>query len=471
MSVFPEKHINIPRPAFVAVAIFVLSLFSFDSNFLSVVSDDYFEKHQIDSEQFVLDGILHSRISNDHMMGKFSRNSQFGDELFLRARAYYNTGDITGDFLEYKSQFGLQFYFFRFLSEHINSDIAFLEWVAALLMAMVVSTFYIGMAREYSPGAALLFSLTLVLSPLITAFARNLYWVEFTWFLPALTALLLGRGAMISVPGLMLETVLLFFAFLIKFLCGYEYATVVVLAACTFILGHAVRNGFEFRRLAVHISMCAAASLLAFSLAIAIHVRSIEPDPLTGLADIMTTAKKRLTSQLTDPAFVADLCSKEKDPIAHDACVADYTTSLNANPIKVVAKYFLMLRFLPWSDFITLDRAEKDKIKAFLANPTLSSFVNTASKRVVAAYFLFSLNIGAFLLFNFAVFYKIIRNRSDLSLLTTAAFIASVSWFIAAKGHSAQHYHINYVLWYLPYIPFGVILLLSPRESEVTQRK
>ena len=45
-------------------------------------------------------------------------------------------------------------------------------------------------------------------------------------------------------------------------------------------------------------------------------------------------------------------------------------------------------------------------------------------------------------------------------------FIAPLSWFFLVKNHSYHHYHLNYVLWYLYFIPFSAVVL-----SEVKWKK
>ncbi len=37
------------------------------------------------------------------------------------------------------------------------------------------------------------------------------------------------------------------------------------------------------------------------------------------------------------------------------------------------------------------------------------------------------------------------------------ALLAPVSWFFLAKGHSYIHYMINYALWHLPFVPYGML--------------
>jgi hypothetical protein len=52
-----------------------------------------------------------------------------------------------------------------------------------------------------------------------------------------------------------------------------------------------------------------------------------------------------------------------------------------------------------------------------------------------------------------------IFRRDSLSALALGGFfVGSANWFFAAKGHSYIHYQLNYVLWYLLFVPVAVLL-------------
>ena len=63
------------------------------------------------------------------------------------------------------------------------------------------------------------------------------------------------------------------------------------------------------------------------------------------------------------------------------------------------------------------------------------------------------------LLFLTLILVAFLRSNLKMRLILMLSFMAPLSWFVIAKGHSAGHYHINYVLWYLPFIPFSFIAL------------
>jgi hypothetical protein len=44
--------------------------------------------------------------------------------------------------------------------------------------------------------------------------------------------------------------------------------------------------------------------------------------------------------------------------------------------------------------------------------------------------------------------------------LVFTSFIAAVSWFVLAKGHSQVHTFLNYVVWPIGFVPFSVLYLV-----------
>jgi hypothetical protein len=53
------------------------------------------------------------------------------------------------------------------------------------------------------------------------------------------------------------------------------------------------------------------------------------------------------------------------------------------------------------------------------------------------------------------------RNPYLLPLLITTWFsvLSPLSWFIIAKGHSAEHIFLNPIVWHMPFVLFGVTLV------------
>ena len=134
----------------------------------------------------------------------------------------------------YESQYGLQGRIFQHLSEYID-DLDTLRLYCALGTAFVLLCIVYLIQRKYNRLFAGIYYMVFLLSPWVVNFANNMYWVEFTWFVPMLAGLWCSmktdskkrrRGCYC----------LIFLSILIKSLCGYEYITTVMLGAISFLL-------------------------------------------------------------------------------------------------------------------------------------------------------------------------------------------------------------------------------------------
>lgn len=437
----------------------ITAFLSYNNNFFLVTSDKLFLEHQLDSEQLVLDGILHRSEGNGPLkMGRYAR-PEINNQSIL-AHQLYADHNKDGEFSNYESQFGLQYYLFSFLAEILERDVRFLQAFSALLMSLIVVLFFIAIRREFSQVHAFFFCATLIFSPWVVIFARNLYWVEATWFLPTAITFLYGKRSLISGKSAIKMGALLFAAFLAKFLCGYEYLTTIALSACAPLAYYTMQYQIGLKRGLVQLVICGISLTLAFSAAVSLHMGYSSTSSDTAFNTISIIAKKRLATK--DPSVAAkEFCNSS---LNNEECekhfVERFGKSLTSNRFAVIAKYFAMPHFLPWLDRMELNPIETATFKAAREEPSLESIRAMFSGigfRGVA----FLTSIIAFLLFNLFVCQAAIKQRSPLSLGLLVAIIAPLSWFFLAKAHSYVHYHLNYVLWYLVYIPFGMFFFLK----------
>lgn len=399
---------------------------SYWNNFFKVTYKDFFETHQNRSEQLVLDGILHgSDGSNRLKLGRYFRPNL--EENHQNPRELYSEKNKDGEFREYKSQFGLQVYLFSFLAETFDRDVRFLHAFTAFLMSLIVGLFFIAVQREFSLIHAVFFTIPLIVSPWVVVFARNLYWIEATWFLPTVITLMYGKRAFTSTRGALLMGFMLFAAFLLKFLCGYEYLTTIGLSACVPLAYFARQYHHGFKGGFIQFIICGSSLMLAFVFAIFLHTQALSSDSSASLNTIKLIAEKRLSS--SNPELLAkEYCKDSPNPEeCEEQFLLDYGKSLTANRFHVAATYFKMREFLPWID----------------------SDMNNSG--------------NIFLFFILIVCIMALKRKDSLSFALLISFLAPLSWFTLAKGHSYLHTNLNYVLWFLPYVPIGM-LILSPQK-------
>ena len=71
-----------------------------------------------------------------------------------------------------------------------------------------------------------------------------------------------------------------------------------------------------------------------------------------------------------------------------------------------------------------------------------------------------------FIIYSFDIFFL---SKKSFKFLFLTSLLAPLSWFIMAKGHSAIHLHINFVLWYITFIPCGMLLIINHHSDKINK--
>jgi len=443
----------------IAVAIFLVSYISFAGNGFGVASPEWFRMHQVDSEQLVLDGILYQDKADNNKLfslGNFSRPSLRGQQ-FLHSKLY-DQNNTEGDFIPYNSQFGLQVSAFS-QAKKLGLSFNRMQNLTAGLLALLCSLSYLLLRDLNFPGlVSLVFAASFAFSPWVVVFARNLYWVPFTWFLPIITgAAICTRCFNSKLKNCLVLGIGLYFPFLLKMLCGYEYITTIFASTLICALISAYRCGAPKKDLARIALVVSISFAIAFGSAAALHIDQINRRGGDGIKTILLTAAKRASS--SNPAnMFAKLCASTGDGVGCLEQNLQLSESLQANPVKVVGRYLAVKDSLPWSYFYSSTNIAAE-IKETKSTGGTINMVNILAKStpVEIAQFLAGLAfqlLNSVLLIGLALYCILFsRNKRQTTAIICLLAVAPLSWFVIAKGHSAIHYSINYVLWYVVLFP------------------
>lgn len=322
-------------------------------------------------------------------------------------------GVSPGAYRPYKAQFGLHGAVFTQLSRYIGIGTmhlfcAFSFAVAAMLVVYLVF-------RQYGQLFAGVFYGVFLLSPWITNFARNLYWVEFTWFIPMAVGLFCA-WKIDSKKCRWLCYAAAFLALLIKSLCGYEYISTIMMGLIQFLLADlaAAVVQKEPKKAAVlfrAILGLGLAALAGFAVALLCHAA------LRGFGDIVLGLEY---------IFKDDVLRRTNGGNALDYGLAFAKNSLDSSIWSVLCRYF------HWNTQIItgLD----GNLFPLLCLIPLVIFWRERQKGKLCV--------------------------RDL-LLYLITFCTSTSWFVLAKAHSAVHIHMNYVLWYFGFVQICLYVILK----------
>jgi hypothetical protein len=445
----------------IPLIVVIISFLSYNYNFLGAANNSWFRTHDLHSEQLVLDGILNgldkdNSNGSDFRLGSYSRpglSDPTSDPYNLLSHDLYQEGNRLGSFSLYRSQYGLQVRLFGLAAKLGYGDVGLLQGLSALLMSLIVGILFWLVRRDFSFASALAFSLALIVSPWVIVFAKNLYWVPVTWFLPLAVSMYFSNKIFTSSTSMIAMVISLFLSFLVKFLCGYEYITTIFIASFVPILYQGLKSKIPLIKISKIFFLTLLIFIISLSTAMGIHIKSNFESIPSGIDFLIEKSASRTYS--TDPDTF-------ENPRIRD--------SLNSNGLMVVARYMTTFYdFLPWLPSIRdISVLENDKdikiLKEVYSKPSLrtlqdsvfktSNYLKFALLSVIISSLSFLVLIG----FIFRLWFKI---GFPLKAVILISSIAPISWFFLAKAHSYIHYQLNYVLWYLPFIPYSLAILVE----------
>ncbi|CDS53110.1 hypothetical protein [Polaromonas sp. CG9_12] len=407
---------------FFAFILTVIAAASFQNNFLGFADQSFFTSFQRDSEAFVLGGIVADDYELDKKganLGGVAKNYpyKYPDNILDAYDIFLNgVKGVTPNFAPYLSQYGIQSIIFSKIHSLFGlKKLPQLQIINSVLLAIVVVWLFFLYCDIYDNRFSVIFLITMITSPWVISFARNLYWMPFLWFLPAVFSALLYQQSR-RLHRLLLLFAIAFSVFL-KSLAGYEYLSTITLFACSvFVVAPFFNNSNRswsnnLKSFIFVFSAC----VIGFICALLIHANMRDESIVAGLKSIFFNDVMRRTygdSSLWDSGL---------------------KKSLESNPLSVIKTY-------------------------------MTSWTTPLVMWLPGSIFKF--------LFGFVVFgltYSYFRKSRDWQknlVLTAFFFIVPVSWFVLAKAHSFIHTHMSYVLWYfgfiqaLIYVSIGLIILL-----------
>lgn len=362
------------------------------------------EKRQIKSiESF-------GEYTNVNVTGPLFDPTNLFNEVLFSGKYINNSENII--LSPYLSQYGLQGILYSKLNKLYDLNLKTLNSITTFLFCLVIVFLALIFRKIISTDFAVIFILTTIFSPWLISFAKNLYWVSFTWFLPALFS-----GLFYLSKERKQKIYLIFFiylSFVIKCLCGYEYISSIILLSVSIYIYELFnpQRYYPQKKIIKYFFLICFVGVIGFFTALLIHAGLRGENIMEGLRNIYSSDVKRRTWG--------------------DASI--YGESLATPVLSLIYTYIF-----DWK----------------------TSFLKGISGLAFSV--LLFINI---LLFSF----NLIRsNNKSNTYLTLGIFISFIlpplSWIIIAKGHSG-HIHMNFVLWYfgfascIVYIPYIQIKLL-----------
>lgn len=395
----------------ILVGLILLLALNFMTNFLNKenIGIYTFENFQYDSENLVFGKIY------------FDQDDDYEGECEYGLCIYNPITEKTNNYSSYYSQFGLQGYVISFMKNALYIPLTGIYIILSLILAIVLFFISYFISKKYDKLLGGIFYLTFFLSPWIIAFARNLYWVSFTWFVPCLLGLMLSfnyNKKRFFVP-------LIFLAILIKCLCGYEYITTIMLSTIIFFIVDFFieKNKKEKKNIVKTIFIVGISCLLAFFVALGIH------GYMRGNGNIITGVKEIYQKDVLRRTVI----TTDKD--SYDGIMKE---SMDASILDVLKLYYFN-----WST---------DVVYGIENNlfPIISFFAL------------------AICIIN--ILRKEKYGKRDF-VLYIMFFLTTTSWYILGKSHSYIHTHMNFVLWYFGYVQICLYIIVKFINNKLLEQK
>ncbi len=334
----------------------------------------------------------------------------------------YVTGTKMERFEPYSSQIGLQGFVYSFARPLVplrnETYLRLLRFANSLLLALSIGVVAWWITSLVPSVSASILVILAAFAPFLAVIGRNLYWVPWTWLLPALVAIgavARRQGTASSAPRAR-ELLAIGVAVFVKSACGYEYVSAVLVAMMLPFVGADLVTRRPWRVVLPEWVATGFAGCAGFATAILVH--SIQRSSLLGIGDGLRAtffdAAKR-TTQIADSSGLSRM-------------IAD---SLKVPVGEVLAIY---------RETCVLDLP---RILCIDGNALLAA--------VVLAWLLL------------AVLWIVRRRRAPemapvavLGVVVSLAALGPLSWFALAKGHSYIHQVINPVLWAAPFSMLAV---------------
>ncbi|MDI6415235.1 hypothetical protein QLX55_07800 [Solobacterium moorei] len=352
------------------------------------------------------------RIDLDGPVLSFSEQGALDYAVFIDAKG----SDLPRGYLSpYKQQFGLQGKVFRLVYRILHNGetaLHMLKLACSMVTALVFVVISLLIKKKYNAIIAGCFLLTFWLSPWTAMFAQNLYWVEFTWFIPMAVGLYCSLNIN-ELKARCISYVLAFISILIKCLCGYEYISAVMMGLITFLLADLIfailsKNKEKSILLFRTTFAMGIIALLGFMAAICMHAI------LRGNGNILEGIITIFKSDVLRRTAGADL----------NQLSANLWDSMNASIWEVLCRYFHFN-----TDIIV---GVPGKLFQVICIIPLGIFV-----------------------------YDFHNKKLDLIkvALYIVTFFTSISWIVLAKSHSYVHTFLNFILWYFGFIQICIYII------------
>ncbi len=428
---------NIPKISIWIVSILLL-FFGFYANTWHVADQEWFDRHQRDTESYILGRMVKSRQHGILSAGGLNGYGTFekveqqwisSSQIENQYSAFLNRLSFD-EYKTYKSQPGGQGILFSLLDKllplsptiKLKSFYLLTALLSAIALTAITGWFY----EEFDWIVALFVLASAVLSQWLTVFGKNLWWSLWAFYLPMIVVMYyLKQNRDIENRLPIKFGILILISVSIKcFINGFEYITTTLVMMVVPLVYYAILDKWNREQCFKFAFTAGIGSGIAIFLGLTLlcfQIGAVEGSVFDGIKHVVYSFGKRTHGQ---PEGFEEI----------------YKASLEAGTIGVVMAYVKGI-FFNFNNYWT----------------TSNSFIANHFFKLRYIYLIILFLIMSVLL-HFRSSGEIEQNRQqNIALIWTTWFavLAPLSWYVIFKAHSQIHLHMSFLLWQMPFTLFG----------------
>jgi hypothetical protein len=340
----------------------------------------------------------------------------------LQYHLYLSNEPVPDPYNTYQSQIGGQGILYsigdKIAGNYIKPSLRmyFYRVVNALLLIFIFMLFIAWAFRNFGMISSIISLFLIFLSPWLHSFSQSIWWCLWSYFLPFIGVLIFlekrqNDPARYNYKKLFL---LIFIAVFLKcFFTGYEYISASVLGIIPPMVYYFIIGKEKYKKVFILFFKSGIAAVLAiiFSLAILlVQIRSLMGSFEAGIQHIVYSYIKRSTFSV--PGAETNI----------------YPSNLSAI------------------------------LKVYLDGSAFDLDIHTFHIRVSFLSVIVIMLVSILIIYRFKSTHNRVINKS-LIYSSIISVIAPLSWFFIFKQHAYAHTHLDFIVWYIPFLPYTFLII------------
>lgn len=426
-----HKETSNPRQIFLLLLSLLLLTLNFYGNSFGIGNNDLISHFDTYSEALVI-----GKLASSEKNGVFAHSGLTGvnfdksivspevdvlTDVYTDQLDYYlGKKEMPSEYFTYRSQTGGQAILFSMINNLLPFDkdvnLNILRFVNAFLVALSFVIFIGWVYRNFGMLSSIIVLVLIALSTWLIMFSHNLWWALWSFYIPFLTMLLLLERNYKGEQKISLFKIGLFVFIAVFIKCiftGFEFISTTLIALMCPVVFYSFmeeKKFSEFILSSIKLGFVAIAAVIAEMMVLLIQFRFYLGSYMAGFEHIISAFNRRTID--------------ENSEYSHYSYLYIIKKYLNGNTFE-------------WG---------------FISQPSSPFyFAYTIIAIVVLG------GIVYYLSRNLNKYYK--RLCWALLLTTAVSSLAPISWFVVFKQHSGNHFHLDYIVWYMPFFLFGFVII------------